>query len=223
MVRDARRTAVVVDYDAWERSFAMDVLSTQGYWALGASNGASGLRLVEHNECDLILLDCALPELSGYEVLRQLKTQETTRDIPVVLLGPTDPGLDCPSDGRLLKPLTRQQVLREVERVVSCSFEHTLNAFNQRKRTAGSVIVVASADAALADRIAERLRRGGSVACTAHSANGCLRVATSIGPDVVLLDPKLPTRAGLEKLLRSHPVSAAADIVQLPELLTPHL
>jgi CheY-like chemotaxis protein len=221
-VPDVQRTALVVDYDAWERSFAMDVLSNQGYSALGASNGASGLRLAEHNACDVILLDFALPELSGPEVLYQLKQREATRDIPVVLLGGPDHALECPIEGRLPRPLTRQEVMLEVERVFSRAIEHTWagGGHRQPRRIAGTLVLVASADAALADQVAERLRRDGSVACTAHSAKGCLRVATSIGPDVVLLDPKLPTRANLERLLRAHPISAAADIVQLPELLT---
>ena len=47
-----------------------------------------------------------------------------------------------------------------------------------------------------------------------HSAAGCLRVATSIGPDVVLLDPALRT-ARVEQLLRAHPVSARAQVLHL--------
>ncbi len=75
------------------------------------------------------------------------------------------------------------------------------------------LIVVASATAAVADDVASRLRRDGSVVYVAHSADGCLRVATSISPDVVVLDPALPRR--LENLLRAHPACAAAQILHL--------
>jgi DNA-binding response OmpR family regulator len=75
------------------------------------------------------------------------------------------------------------------------------------------LIVVASASAALADDIAARLRLDGSVVYVTHSAAGCLRVATSIAPDVILLDPTLPRR--LEDLLHAHPASAAAQILHL--------
>ena len=75
------------------------------------------------------------------------------------------------------------------------------------------LIVVASAASALAESVAAQLRREGSVVYVAHSAEGCLRVATSIGPDLVLLDPALPER--LERLLKAHPTSAGAQIMHL--------
>jgi CheY-like chemotaxis protein len=75
------------------------------------------------------------------------------------------------------------------------------------------LIVVASASAALAEDIAARLRRDGNVVYVTHSAAGCLRVATSIAPDVILLDPQLPRR--LEDLLHAHPASARAHILHL--------
>jgi DNA-binding response OmpR family regulator len=77
------------------------------------------------------------------------------------------------------------------------------------------LIVVASTSALLADDIAARLRETGSVVYVTHSLQGCLRVATSIGPDVVLLDPQLPPR--LEQLLAAHPTSARAKILHLTD------
>jgi hypothetical protein len=75
------------------------------------------------------------------------------------------------------------------------------------------VIVVASARGRTADEVASRLRGNGAIAVATHSAKGCLRVATSIGPDIVLLDSDLPRR--LEKLLQAHPVSARAQLVHM--------
>ena len=81
------------------------------------------------------------------------------------------------------------------------------------ERRRAPVIVVASARGSTADDVARRLREEGAVVLTAHSLEGCLRVATSVGPDLVLLDSDLPPR--LEKLLRAHPVSARAQVVHL--------
>jgi hypothetical protein len=75
------------------------------------------------------------------------------------------------------------------------------------------LIVVASANHGTADEIVSRLRSDGAVAYAAHSAHGCLRVATSVRPDIVVLDPALGPR--VEKLLRAHPVSAHAQLVHL--------
>jgi DNA-binding response OmpR family regulator len=70
-----------------------------------------------------------------------------------------------------------------------------------------------------AEDVAARLRRDGSVVYVTHSAQGCLRVATSIAPDVVLLDPALPRR--LETLLNAHPTSSRARILHIPEETVP--
>jgi DNA-binding response OmpR family regulator len=77
------------------------------------------------------------------------------------------------------------------------------------------LIVVASPASALAESVAAQLRRDGNVVYVAHTAEGCLRVATSVGPDLVLLDPALPPR--LERLLKAHPASAGAEILHLSE------
>jgi hypothetical protein len=75
------------------------------------------------------------------------------------------------------------------------------------------LIVLASTSTAHTEELVERLRLEGNVVYATHSAGGCLRVATSVMPDIVLLDPSLPPR--LEQLLRAHPVSASAQILHL--------
>src|SRR5216684_8521078 len=116
---DARRTALVVDYDPWERSFTTEVLAGQGYLVVGASNGASGLRWAEQHECDIILLDLALPELSGSEFLQQLKATETTREIPVIVLSSEPRGATCAAEGCVPKPLEETRMMSEVGRVLA--------------------------------------------------------------------------------------------------------
>src|SRR5581483_10568870 len=86
---DTRRTALIVDYNRWERRCTADFLAEQGYVVLDASNGASGLRLAEQNACDIILLAPSLPEMSGDEVLEQLKALDSTREVPVIMLDNT--------------------------------------------------------------------------------------------------------------------------------------
>jgi hypothetical protein len=82
------------------------------------------------------------------------------------------------------------------------------------------LIVVASASPGVADSVAARLRREGNVVYITHSAEGCLRVATSVAPDAVVVDPALPRR--LISLLQAHPGTAQARIVSLsPQLARP--
>jgi DNA-binding response OmpR family regulator len=83
------------------------------------------------------------------------------------------------------------------------------------------LILVASAASALADSVAVQLRRAGNVVYVAHSADGCLRVAASVGPDVVLLDPALADVKRYEQLIKAHPLCAATRILHLRDGVAP--
>ncbi|TME39409.1 MAG: response regulator [Chloroflexi bacterium] len=119
-----QRTALVVDYDPWERWFTTDVLCGLGYTVVNASNGATGLRLLEHYECDVILVDVSLPELGGPEFLRQLEVMDSTRGIPLILLGTSPEGQPAPAEGCVPKPLERVRVITEVGRCLHSSVIH---------------------------------------------------------------------------------------------------
>ena len=58
----------------------------EGYTVHSAANGELALRLAESTPPDLILLDITMPGLDGYQVCQQLKSNESTRDIPVIFL-----------------------------------------------------------------------------------------------------------------------------------------
>ncbi|MCH8048595.1 response regulator [Patescibacteria group bacterium] len=63
-----------------------DVLSKEGYKILAALDGEVGARLAKEKTPDLILLDLVLPKITGLEVLKQLRGDEETKDIPVIVL-----------------------------------------------------------------------------------------------------------------------------------------
>jgi xanthine/CO dehydrogenase XdhC/CoxF family maturation factor len=70
----------------------------------------------------------------------------------------------------------------------------------------------------IGDALAERCVRDwadtGAVIVRAHDAQGCLRVATSAGPDVIVLDPRFSSR--VVALLKAHPISRSARLVTAP-------
>ena len=74
------------------------------------------------------------------------------------------------------------------------------------------LVVIASPHNARADQLAVKLREHGLVVYVLRTTDGCLRVATAVGPDAVLLDPDFPPR--VEQLLRAHPISGAALIAR---------
>jgi two-component system cell cycle response regulator DivK len=63
-----------------------ELLVDEQYAVLQAKSGEDALKLAAEHSPDVILLDLALPTKSGLEVLRELKADDTTRDIPVVVV-----------------------------------------------------------------------------------------------------------------------------------------
>jgi len=63
-----------------------EILKQEGYEMVSALDGEIGLRLAKTKKPDLILLDLILPKVHGFEVLKKLKEDIETKDIPVIVL-----------------------------------------------------------------------------------------------------------------------------------------
>jgi len=63
-----------------------EFLRQKGFFVLKAMDGETGLRLAKSERPDLILLDLVLPKKEGFEVLEELKGDEGTKNIPVIIL-----------------------------------------------------------------------------------------------------------------------------------------
>ncbi|MBF0582789.1 MAG: response regulator [Magnetococcales bacterium] len=80
-----RRTILVVD-DQAELVELLVITLKKEYTVKVAIHGSLALQIAEMGGVDLILLDVLMPEMSGYEVCRQLKANPATRDIPIIFL-----------------------------------------------------------------------------------------------------------------------------------------
>jgi len=63
-----------------------DILKQKGYEMISALNGEIGFNLAKTEKPDLILLDLVLPKMHGFEVLKKLKEESETKEIPVIVL-----------------------------------------------------------------------------------------------------------------------------------------
>lgn len=62
------------------------VLSKKGYNHVEASTGKEAVQLAKEHEPDLILLDIMMPDMNGYEVIKEIKSDEFIQDIPIIFL-----------------------------------------------------------------------------------------------------------------------------------------
>ena len=80
------KKVLVVDDDPDVRLFNITVLEENNFEPLEATNGEEGMTLVQQEQPDLIILDVLMPRESGIKLYRRLKTDDTLKKIPVVIL-----------------------------------------------------------------------------------------------------------------------------------------
>lgn len=61
-------------------------LLSEGYKVFTATNGPDALALAEDESPDLVILDMMMPEMSGFEVLKEMREKPSTESIPVIML-----------------------------------------------------------------------------------------------------------------------------------------
>jgi DNA-binding response OmpR family regulator len=77
---------LIVEDDVVLRAMLAELLEDEGFNVHTASNGFSGLRFATEHRPNLILLDLTLPELSGTEVLRELRGDQHAREMAIVIV-----------------------------------------------------------------------------------------------------------------------------------------
>lgn len=116
-----KKILFIEDEAALQKTFG-DVLEQEGYEMVSAMDGKEGLRLVKSINPDLILLDLILPKIHGFEVLKQLKEDKETKDIPVIVLtnlegtGDVEKALELGATTYLVKAnYTLEEVLKKIK------------------------------------------------------------------------------------------------------------
>lgn len=81
----SKKIVFIEDEPALQKSLG-SFLRQEGYHVSSALDGETGLKLVKTQKPDLVLLDIILPKMDGFEVLKELKEDEETKDIPILIL-----------------------------------------------------------------------------------------------------------------------------------------
>ncbi|MDM8567501.1 hybrid sensor histidine kinase/response regulator, partial [Candidatus Halobeggiatoa sp. HSG11] len=77
---------LIIDDNATNIEVLVGTLKTYGFETITARNGCMGIKRAKFSKPDLILLDIKMPEMDGYEVCEQLKSDEQTKNIPVIFI-----------------------------------------------------------------------------------------------------------------------------------------
>ena len=75
-----------IEDEAVMQKAVSEFLGAKGYEVISALDGELGINMAKNSSPDLILLDIVLPKKSGFDVLRDLKNDEKTKSVPVIVL-----------------------------------------------------------------------------------------------------------------------------------------
>ncbi len=112
---------LVVDDNRITTKLLRRYLEANGFEAMEAYDGIDCLEKVEQKKPDTIVLDVMMPKLDGYETVRRLKSQEHTKDIPVVIVTALNDvanqikAIESGSDDFLSKPIEEKLLIAKVK------------------------------------------------------------------------------------------------------------
>ncbi len=152
MDTERNKTILIVDDDIHLREGLMELLSVEGYTAIGAENGVIALELARQNSPDLILLDIMMPHMDGLTTLKELQKESRLAVIPVIFLTALGEkanirsGLRLGAEDYIVKPfdtgdltiriesvLYRRELLANANKLVSIGLNHHIFLSYSRK------------------------------------------------------------------------------------------
>jgi len=122
LTNGSAKTVLVVEDNVLNMKLFHDLLKAHGYNVLQTKNGMEALRLARQHRPDMIIMDIQLPDISGLEVTKWLKDDETLKTIPVVAItafamkGDEERYLEGGCDAYIAKPISIANFLQTVER-----------------------------------------------------------------------------------------------------------
>jgi len=119
---------VVEDFDDLYELYS-DFLASAGFNVEGSSTGKQAIEEARRVLPDVIIMDLGLPRANGWDAIHRLKSEPSTRHIPVLALTAhvqprfAELARQAGADSVLGKPCTLDQLLREIERLLSRASE----------------------------------------------------------------------------------------------------
>ena len=203
-VRKSDRSVLVIDDDDAAIDLMRRWAERMGYDVFAAHDGETGLEMARNHRPDLILLDALLPGISGYDVLVELRADETLSRTPVILITVDDDrprGLAAGASEYLRKPI-RETQLRSVMELYS-------------GKVTGDILVIEDDDdsAELIKRSVEQI--GFSTRRAIDGLEG-VEMASAAPPAAIVLDLAMPGLDGFGVIER---LSADDKLMHIPLII----
>lgn len=102
------------------------ILERKGYEIISTNDGMEGFEVIEREKPDLVLLDLMMPNIDGWDIYHQLKSNENTNKIPVIVISAKAQPIDkvlglqiAKVNNYISKPFRPQELLESIESILS--------------------------------------------------------------------------------------------------------
>jgi len=199
------KTILVVDDNRNVRRVLRYQFQKRGYAVLEAACGQEAIELTRAARVDLITLDLMMPTMSGYDVLRMIRDNPVTRDVPILVISVVEDkeqGLLLGANDVLGKPFVEQDLLGKVRSLMG-----------EERRS----ILVVDDEASVREILTMRLQEMGLSADGVPDGEAAIAYMKDRVPDLLILDVFLPGKSGYEVLswVRKDPRTCSLPVIMI--------
>jgi len=121
MSTDSKKYSILIVDDEDTNIMVLTYILESKYEVIAAKNGKGAINAAHMYVPDLILLDIIMPDMDGYEVIKELKSSETTKDIPIIFvtgmrdIDSQEKGFELGASDYILKPFSTNSVESKVK------------------------------------------------------------------------------------------------------------
>ncbi len=198
---------LVVEDDEMARELLIITLSEAGYRVASVSSGKEALLLARELKPSIITLDIMLPGVSGWDVLKNLKHDSSTSDIPVLVISMNDErsySILWGAFDHLIKPVEKERLLSSLQKVKG--------AINVKS---SSRVLIVDDEPAVVELFSSIIKQEGYEPICAYGGKEAIDEIKNGHPDAIILDLMMPQFTGFEviKVLKENPETIDIPVI----------
>ncbi len=202
-----KNLVMVVEDDEMARELLTITLSEAGYRVASVSTGREALLLARELKPSVITLDIMLPGVSGWDILKNLKHDSATTDIPILVISMED-DRNCSilwgAFDHLIKPVEKERLLSSLQKV-----KGAITAKSSPK------ILIVDDDPTVVELFSSIIKQEGYETVGAYGGKEAIDLIMNSHPDAVVLDLMMPQFTGFDviKALKENPETVDIPVI----------
>lgn len=198
---------LVVEDDEMARELLIITLSKAGYRVASVSSGKEALLLARELKPSVITLDIMLPGVNGWDVLKNLKHDSATSDIPILVISMNDErsySILWGAFDHLIKPVEKERLLSSLQKV-----KRAINVKSSPR------VLIVDDDPTIVELFSSIIEQEGYEPICAYGGKEAIDKIKNSHPDTIILDLMMPQFTGFEviKVLKENPETIDIPVI----------